>query len=56
MRFSTSIDKNQWFLIPCVGIINERYYYGYNAFAVGFAWLVFRFKVEFGVKKWRGRQ
>jgi hypothetical protein len=56
MRFKTAIDKNQWFLLPCIGIIDERYYYGYNAFAVAFAWLVFRFKVEFGVKKCGGRQ
>ena len=53
MKFKTAIDKKQWFLIPCIGILNERYYYGYNAFSIAFAWLVFRCKVTFGLKKWR---
>lgn len=54
MCFRWDIAKNEWFLIPCIGIINERHYYGYRVFAVAFAWLRFRCKVEFGVKKWRG--
>lgn len=53
MRFKKAIDRNQWFLIPCIGIINERKYYGYPVFAIAFAWLVFRCKVSFGIKKWR---
>ena len=53
MRFKGAIDKNQWFIIPTIGTINLSFYYGYRVIAIGFAWLIFRFKVEFGVKKWR---
>ena len=53
MRQKVSIDEYQWFLIPCVGIINERFYYGYNVFSLAFAWLRFRCKVTFGIKRWR---
>lgn len=56
MRIKTAIDRNQWFIIPCIGVIDERYYYGYPVFAIGFAWLVFRFKVEFGVKTYKQRR
>lgn len=52
MRFSWQVTKNEWFLIPCIGIIDERHFYGYTVFAVAFAWLRWRGKVEFGVKKW----
>lgn len=51
MRFSWNVAKNEWFLTPCIGIIDERYYYGYTVVAVAFAWLRWRFKVEFGVKR-----
>lgn len=53
MRFKWAKSKNQWFLIPCIGIIDERHYYD-KVFAVAFAWLVWRFKVEFGVKRFKG--
>lgn len=53
MRFKGSIDKYQWIIIPTFGTINLSFYYGYRVIAIGFAWLIFRFKVEFGVKKWR---
>jgi hypothetical protein len=55
MRVKTAIDKTQWFLLVGVGIINERDYYGYPVIAVAFAWLIFRAKIEIGVKKpkWR---
>ena len=56
MRFKAAIDKNQVFLIPTIGWINERYYYGYPVIAIAFAWLVFRCKVEFGLKKWRAKE
>ena len=53
MRFKGAIDKYQWFIIPSIGVINARRYYGYTVIAIAFAWLIFRFKVEFGVKRWR---
>ena len=53
MRFKKSIDKNQIFLIPCIGVINDSWYYGYPVFSIAFAWLIWRCKVQFGVKKWR---
>lgn len=53
MRFKGAIDKYQVFLIPCIGIINERPYYGYPVIAIAFAWLWFRCKVEIGVRKYR---
>lgn len=53
MKFKAAIDKKQWFIIPCIGVINERYYYGYPVFAIAFAWLCWRCKVSFGVKKRR---
>lgn len=51
MRVKTAIDKTQWFLLVGFGIINERDYYGYPVIAVAFAWLIFRAKIEIGVKK-----
>lgn len=54
MQFKWHITKTEWFLIPCIGIINERYYYGYKVFSVAFAWLCWRSKIEIGVKKYRG--
>ena len=53
MRFKGAIDKNQVFFIPTFGLINSRPYYGYPVIAIAFAWLIFRFKVELGVKMWR---
>lgn len=53
VRFKAQIARNEWFILPAVGIINERYYYGYPVIAVAFAWLRFRCKLEIGVKKWR---
>ena len=50
MRFKAAVDKKQWFITPAIGVINERYYYGYPVIALGFAWLIWRCKVEFGVK------
>lgn len=51
MRFKAAIDKFQWFIIPCIGVIDERPYYGYRVIAIAFAWLCWRCKVEFGVKR-----
>ena len=53
MRCKGAIDKYQVFIIPTFGWINLRWYYGYPVIGIGFAWLIFRFKVEFGVKKVR---
>lgn len=46
-------NETQWFLTPVIGVIDERSYHGYPAISVAFAWLRWRCKVEFGVKKWR---
>ena len=54
MNFRWQIDKQQVFIVPAIGYINEKYYYGYPVIAFAFAWLTFRCKVEFGVKK-RGK-
>ena len=51
--FRAATDKKQVFLIPTIGWINERYYYGYPAFSIAFAWLCWRCKVSFFVKRWR---
>lgn len=53
VRYSAAKSDNEWFVIPSVGIINERHYYGYTVIAVAFAWLKWRCKLEIGVKKWR---
>lgn len=53
MRIKGAIDKYQVFIIPAFGWINERWYYGYPVIAIGFAWLCFRLKVQFGLKKVR---
>ena len=55
MIFKAAVDKKQVFLIPTVGWINERYYYGYPVFAIAFAWLTWRCKIVFGLKKWRDK-
>lgn len=53
MRFKGAFDKKQVFLIPTIGWINERYYYGYQVWSIAFAWLTLRCKVSFGLKWWR---
>lgn len=53
MRFAAAVDKKQVFLIPTIGWINERYYYGYPVWSIAFAWLTWRCKIVFGIKKWR---
>ena len=51
MRCSGAIDKYQIFITPTFGLMNQRWYYGYPVIGIAFAWLCFRFKVEFGIKK-----
>ena len=51
MIISTAVDKDQWFLTPCSGIINETHYYGYPVVSIAFAWLIWRVKVKIGVRK-----
>lgn len=53
LKFSGAISKNEVMLIPTIGWINERHYYGYPVVAIACAWLKWRGKVEIGVKKWR---
>ena len=53
MRFKVAIDEHQIFIIPALGLISEKWYYGYPVVSIAFAWLFFRFKVQFGVKKVR---
>lgn len=51
MTIMTAVDKNQWFLTPCFGIINETHYYGYPVVSIAFAWLIWRVKVQIGARK-----
>lgn len=51
MTFVSSNTSNDWFITPCIGVIDERGYYGYPVFAIAFGWLKFRCKVVFGIKK-----
>ena len=51
MIISTAVDKDQWFLTPCIGIINETHYYGYPVIDIAFAWLIWRAKIQIGVRK-----
>lgn len=51
IRFKGAFVKHEIFITPAIGIRNNRSYYGYPVFAVCFAWLHFRFKIEFGIKK-----
>lgn len=51
MTIRTAVDKSQWFLTPCFGIINDSYYYGYQVVSIAFAWLIWRVKVQIGARK-----
>lgn len=51
MRILCAVDKDQWFLTPSIGIINETHYYGYPVVSIAFAWLIWRVKVKIGVRK-----
>lgn len=51
MTIRAAVDKDQWFLTPCVGIINETHYYGYPVISIAFAWLIWRAKIQIGTKK-----
>ena len=51
MRIMTAVVKDQWFLTPSIGIINETHYYGYPVASIAFAWLIWRVKVKIGVRK-----
>ena len=53
MRCKGAIDKYQMFIIPPFGLISEKWYYGYPVVSIAFAWLFFRFNVQFGLKKVR---
>lgn len=54
MRCKGAIMKNDIFFIPEIGILNCSRYYGYPVIAIGFGWLCFRFKIEFGARR-KGR-
>ena len=51
MRIMTAVVKDQWFLTPCIGIVNETHYYGYPVIDIAFAWLIWRAKIQIGVRK-----
>lgn len=53
MRFKAAKTTNEFIIIPTFGWINERYYYGYPVISIAFAWLRWRRKIEFGVRKAR---
>lgn len=38
--------------IPCFGIINDSVYYGYQVISIAFAWLIWRAKIQIGVRKY----
>lgn len=52
MMCKGAIDKRQIFIIPTFGLITKIRYYGDTCIAIAFAWICFRFKVEW-VKKAR---
>lgn len=55
MKFKAKIDWKQWFIIPCIGILDERSWRNELAFSIAFAWLIFRCKIGFrAAKKRRG--
>lgn len=54
MRFKSAFVKKEVIIIPTFGFINMRSYYGYPVVAIAFAWLQFRCKFEFGVKRING--
>lgn len=51
MKVFADIRKDQIFIIPTFGWINQKWYYGYPVFCITFAWLCFRFSLKFGLKK-----
>lgn len=51
MKIRTAVHKNQWVLTPCFGIINDSDYYGYPVVSIAFAWLIWRAKIQIGVRK-----
>lgn len=51
MRILCGVNKDQWFLTPSIGIINETHYYGYPVASIAFAWLIWRVKVKIGARK-----
>lgn len=53
IKFKSAKDKHQVFIIPTVGVINDTYYFGYPVYSIAFAWLIWRCKVMFGVRRWR---
>ena len=53
MRFKGKFMRNEVFVTPAFGIINERGYYGYPVIAICFAWLRWSCKIEIGVKNGR---
>lgn len=51
MKIRTAVLKNQWVLTPCFGIINDSVYYGYPVVSIAFAWLIWRAKIQIGLRK-----
>ena len=51
MRILCGVNKDQWFLTPCIRIMNETHYYGYPVVSIAFAWLIWRAKIQIGVRK-----
>lgn len=52
MKIRTAVLKNQWVLTPCFGIINDSVYYRYPVISIAFAWLIWRAKIQIGVRKY----
>lgn len=51
MIIKTAVQKDQWFLTPCIGIIKHTHYYGYPVISIAFAWLIWHARIEIGVRK-----
>lgn len=51
MTVYTATIRDQWFLSPCIGIINHTRHYGYPVISIAFAWLIWHVRVQIGARK-----
>lgn len=52
MMFVSRKSKEEWFITPTIGVIDQSRHYGRPVFSIAFAWLRWRCKFMFGVDKW----
>ena len=48
---NTAVFKHEIVLLPTIGILNRRYYYGYPVIGISFIWLKWQVVLVFGLKK-----